>query len=197
MPPAASALVGTRLAPAHTAVFLHAAKSRNCWIDVVSDDCRRTMLADIVARAANLTDSSRGARSIASVFPTADPSELALFEREALSVETLFAMLGATVRPAPARALAPKTSSGSAIIDAPFVAVLGTADDSPLSWMSAGAATQRVLLHATIQHLAATFFVDPIRHRMVRDQLQSMLFVAGEPQVVVRLDEATPVRIAA
>ncbi len=184
---------GGRLAPAQLAVFHHAARSRGCWIDLITDDVRRSMLAEMVARAATLSDAAMGSRPLFSLFTSEPLGTLPLIERDPFGLDRLFALLGAQVRAGPPRHRMPKTWPGSTVVEAPLLAILGSSDDTPKDWMLAGGAIQRVLLHATIQNLAATFFVEPLRHPMVRDQLRLMLFAAGQPHAVIRLEEALPV----
>ncbi|MFN8574832.1 MAG: hypothetical protein U0132_22450 [Gemmatimonadaceae bacterium] len=192
--PSVSELSGAgRLAPAQLAVFHHAARSRGCWIDLITDDVRRSMLAEMVARATTLTDAAMGSRPLFSLFTSEPLGALPLIERDPFGLDHLFSLLGANVRTGPPRHRMQKVWPGGAVVEAPLLAILGSADDTPKDWMFAGAAIQRVLLHATIQNLAATFFAEPLRHPLVRDQLRLMLFAAGQPHAVMRFEEAVPI----
>lgn len=187
-PPLVDEGSATRLAPAQLAVFHHAARSRGCWIDFVSDEFRRGLVSDLVARAATLTEASRGSRPLFSLFSSDPVPELTSFERDPYALETLFALLGSVVRPSQARTRVQKTWPGAIVMDAPLLAIVGSGEDTPKDWLYAGGALQRVLLHATIQHLSATFFMEPLRHALVRDQLRSVLFATGYPHALVRFE---------
>ena len=75
-------------------------------------------------------------------------------------------------------------------MEAPIVFVLASPGDTPAALVNAGAALQRVLLHATAQRMAATLFGEPLQHALVRDQLAAMLYAGGHVHGIVRLDFA-------
>ncbi len=77
----------------------------------------------------------------------------------------------------------------------PCIALLSTAEDTPLAWLHAGQALQRVLLLATVRGLAASFLNQPLE----TEEIRSELFQFGHPQMILRLgyarsDVATPRR---
>jgi hypothetical protein len=179
-----------RPTPALLALLHHAARTRGCWIDVIADDCRRAMLADCVSRATTLTDAVRGSRPLFSLFASDTVPSRTLGTHDLLGLEHVFASLGAWVRPSPPRTRLARVWQGANVMEAPVVMVLGSSGDTPKDWVYAGAALQRVLLHATAQHMAATFFAEPMQHPLVRDQLRQILFAGGHPHAIVRLDFA-------
>ncbi len=67
------------------------------------------------------------------------------------------------------------------------IVILGTEGDTPLDWLKAGHALERVLLRAQSLGIAASFFNAPIQIPVVRSQLQRSLNRAGYPQVLLRL----------
>ncbi len=177
-----------RPTPALVALLRHAARTRGSWIDVIADDCRLTLLADLVAQAAALSDAGRGSRQLFSFVSASPLSPVLKGEYDRLGLEHLFGALGGRVRPAAALTRLPKEWPGAGVLEAPLLLVLGTSNDGPEDWVSAGAALQRVLLHAAAQRMTATFFIEPMRHPLVRDQLRRLLFTGGEPHAIVRLD---------
>jgi hypothetical protein len=68
----------------------------------------------------------------------------------------------------------------------PCVALLSTAEDTPLAWLRAGQALQRVLLLATLRGLAASFLNQPLD----TEEIRSELFQFGHPQMILRLGYA-------
>ena len=73
------------------------------------------------------------------------------------------------------------------IVDAPMLAVLGTAADETLSWLLCGRALARLLLRARAAGLAASFFSEPTQVPAVRKKLAALLPEVAFPQVVLRL----------
>jgi hypothetical protein len=100
----------------------------------------------------------------------------------------LLSALGASVREAEAWNANRAAMARGATITAPLLAILGSATNSPNGWLDAGAALQRVLLHAKVQGLTATLLNDPLHHPLLRDALCSLLFSGGAPQAIVRFD---------
>jgi nitroreductase len=70
----------------------------------------------------------------------------------------------------------------------PCVAILSTPHDTPLAWLNAGQALQRVLLLATVRGLAASFLNQPLETAEIRGEL----FPYGHPQMIMRLGYAQP-----
>ena len=70
----------------------------------------------------------------------------------------------------------------------PCVAILSTPEDTPMAWLNAGQALQRVLLLATIRGLAASFLNQPLDTPEIRREL----FAFGHPQMILRLGYARP-----
>lgn len=78
----------------------------------------------------------------------------------------------------------------------PVLAVLGTADDDPASWLRAGQALQRLLLQACHRGLQASYLNQPIQVSALRPELQRVTGQETVPQVLLRLgypgDELEP-----
>ena len=73
---------------------------------------------------------------------------------------------------------------------APALVVVGTADDSVSSWLTAGRALTRVLLVATADGVSAAFLNQPIEVSALRTRLREVLTHAGWPQLLLRLGYA-------
>lgn len=67
------------------------------------------------------------------------------------------------------------------------LAVLETATDTPLDWLRAGQALQRVLLVATLHDVAASFFTQPLEREELRRAVHDPLEGVGHPQMILRL----------
>jgi nitroreductase len=71
--------------------------------------------------------------------------------------------------------------------DRPLVAVLCTPDDEVRSWLVAGEALGRVLLHATVAGASASYLNQPVEDAAIRAELHNQLALPGIPQLVLRL----------
>lgn len=69
----------------------------------------------------------------------------------------------------------------------PLLAVLGTSRDTPVAWMAAGQALQRVLLRACTAGVSASYLNQPIEVAELRPRLRDMLGVTGCPQLLLRM----------
>lgn len=72
-------------------------------------------------------------------------------------------------------------------VDAPLVAVLGTAGDGVDDWLALGQALQKVLLTACAQGLQASYLNQPVQVAALRPELAQLLGHRGLPQIVLRL----------
>ncbi len=77
-------------------------------------------------------------------------------------------------------------------VNAPGLIVLGTPQDSPKSWMSAGQALARVLLLAAARGIWASYLNQPLHIRELRQELRSLLELDGYPHVILRLGAGDP-----
>lgn len=79
----------------------------------------------------------------------------------------------------------------------PALAVLGTDGDTPLDWLRAGMALQRLLLVAVCHGLQASYLNQPVEVAALCTRLQRMLGHPGYPQVFMRLGVPTAPVVAA
>jgi hypothetical protein len=73
------------------------------------------------------------------------------------------------------------------LLDAPYVAVLGTTGDSPLDWLVAGQGLQRVLLVAAADGVLGGFLNAPCQIGAEREHLRLLMPEVPWPQAVLRL----------
>lgn len=179
---------GGATSPALVAVLRHAARSEGGWLDVVSDDARRTLVAELESEAAAITDAERGARRILSTHSAPLPTGGHFTMGGGPSLGELLATLGAHVHPSNEWSTGRAAAARGRAMEAPILAVLGANDDVPTAWLRAGTALQRVLLHASVQGLSATFLNEPLHHPLLRDAVRALLFASGAPQAIVRFD---------
>jgi hypothetical protein len=76
------------------------------------------------------------------------------------------------------------------------VALLTTRDDQRLSWLLAGQALQRLLLHATARGVSAAFHTQPLELAALRDRIRIELTSRAYPQMLLRLGRDGPTAAA-
>ncbi|MFJ8383964.1 Acg family FMN-binding oxidoreductase [Streptomyces sp. NPDC094438] len=69
----------------------------------------------------------------------------------------------------------------------PRIAILGTAQDTPLDWLHAGQALQRVLLRATLDGLVASMTSQPLEWPELRWAVRDPSSVMGHVHMIIRL----------
>ena len=73
------------------------------------------------------------------------------------------------------------------LVDAPYVAVLGTPGDQPVDWLTAGQGLQRVLLVAAADGVLGGFLNAPCQIGAEREHLRRLVPEVPWPQAVLRL----------
>lgn len=179
---------GKRVSPALVALLRHGARSEGGWLDVVVDDARRAIVGDLESEAVAISDAERSARRLLSARYGAGTLGPQFATGGAPSLGELMGTLGASVQPGNEWSATRAATLRESALEAPLLAVLGSSDDTPGGWVRAGAALQRVLLHASVQGLRATFLNEPLHHPLLRDALRSLLFADGVPMAIVRFD---------
>lgn len=189
--PADAAARGRGVSPALVAVLRHAARCEGGWLDVVADDARRELVGDLESEAVTIGEAERGARSLLALRlgpAHASPGAVEVARAGGPALGELLVALGANVRDARAWSANRAAVARGSTVTAPILAILGSSADAPQGWLDAGAALQRVLLHAKVQGLSATFLNEPLHHPLLRDALRTVLFAGGAPHAIVRFD---------
>lgn len=78
-------------------------------------------------------------------------------------------------------------------LGAPVIAVLSSSGDDIKSWLDAGRALSRILLHARAQNVWASFFSQPVQVDGAWRELRQMIGIHHFPQLVFRLGYAAPI----
>lgn len=79
-------------------------------------------------------------------------------------------------------------------LSAPVLAVLWTRHDEPSSWLAAGQALARVLLHDSAESVSAAFFNQTVELGRMRALLAASMDLEGSPQMLFRLGYAPEVK---
>jgi hypothetical protein len=72
----------------------------------------------------------------------------------------------------------------------PVTTVLLTSRDSRASWLQAGQALQRLLLHAATRWVFATLQTQPLENAVTRELIRDWLALPGRPQMLMQLGRA-------
>lgn len=76
-------------------------------------------------------------------------------------------------------------------LDAPALAVLGTAGDSPIDWLAAGQALGLLLLRGAAHGVQGSFLNQPIETPGLRPQVRELLHIDTHPQLLLRIGYAS------
>ena len=79
-------------------------------------------------------------------------------------------------------------------VGSPILAVLGTDEDTPANWFSAGQALERVLLLGQAVGVSASYLNQPIQVAQLRPKLRSLVNKLGYPQILLRLGFGSEVK---
>lgn len=78
----------------------------------------------------------------------------------------------------------------------PALAVLGSREDTPAAWLQTGRALAQLLLLATAEGVAVSYFNQPIEAPELRPQLAALIGAEGYPQLLFRMGHGPEVRPA-
>jgi len=173
------------------------ASQHGAWLHFVKDSAKRTAVANLVARADRELMAERAFRRELArwIHPTRGKSKDGV-------PGASYGLAGPLNLLTPGLPLLIWTLNLGSLVGfhhrelakrAPVLAVLGTVDDTPQSWLAAGQALQLVLLQATAAGLVASFLNQPIEVEHLRLQLAKLIGEDGLPQILIRLGYGTPV----
>jgi hypothetical protein len=172
-----------------------AARSECAWLHVFRTADARNGVADLVAEADRFQMSMKPFRlELASWLRSNRSTRRDGMPKYALGLGSFTAAWG----PAVLRMF--DTGRGQAahdrqlVADAPMLALLGTAGDTPYLWLVAGEAVARVLLRAQVSDITASFLNQPIEVPELRRRLQTLSGRVGFPQLLLRFGYGQPVR---
>lgn len=178
----ASYLVGCP-SPQLLGMLRQATRDSGAWLDIIMDDARRTLIADILATAIHLASAEKSARDIASHYGGEALNPGALREQ----IQTALVELGDALD---CKSCCSELQARREIMQSSLLLILGTERDTPAEWMRAGIALQRVLLLTASAGLCASVHTEIADQPEWRDALGALVFARGKPHLVVH---CTPV----
>lgn len=164
------------------------AAAEGAWLHIVQGDAQRDAVADLIAEADRIQWSDKRFRRELAAWLHPERS----YSQDGVPGYTFgVAEVVAYVGPFLFRTF--DWGQGQAAKDrqlaagSPLLAVLGTNRDTPLAWMAAGQALQRVLLRACTAGVSASYLNQPIEVAELRPRLRDLLGVTGFPQLLLRM----------
>jgi hypothetical protein len=171
-----------------------AAQEEGAWLHIVKDVDTRNWLADHIAEAERQQWSDRAFRKELAHWLRTKPDEATDgLIVQSMGVKDWMAFAVPLVVRTFDRGGGEAAKDRELALHSPVLAVLGTENDSPRAWLSAGQALASVLLHARSDQVWASFLNQPIEIEERRQQLSAGLGVSGHPQLLIRLGYGTQV----
>lgn len=161
-----------------------AARDSGAWVDVIMDDARKTLVADVVASAVHFSSAEKCARDIAAYYG----SDIPVGSPPRESLAATLAVLGCTTD---CDATGSELRARRALMGSTLLLVLGTERDTVADWMRAGIALQRVMLLTAGAGFSASVHPEIADHPQWRAALDALVFARGKPQVVLHFAPVT------
>jgi len=172
-----------------------AARSEGAWLHVFRTADARNGVADLVAEADRFQMSMKPFRhELASWMRPNHSKRRDGMPGYALGLGFFHTALGPAVLGMVDAGRSQAARDRQAVVDAPMLAMLGTAGDTPYVWLVAGEAVARVLLRAQVSDIAASFLNQPIEVPELRQRLRALAGRGGFPQLLLRFGYGQPVR---
>ncbi len=166
-----------------------AAAKEGAWLVALADDTGRTAVADLVARADKVQWADPEFRKELAHWVRMDPEHQADgIPCRDLGIRDWMSFAGPALIRTFNRGHDHAARDADIALHSPVLAVLGTDDDDPLTWLRAGQALGRVLLAAQASGVSVSHLNQPIEVYSLRGELACLLGRdAGFPQILLRL----------
>lgn len=166
-----------------------AANQEGAWLVALADDAGRAAIADLVAAADKVQWANPEFRRELAHWIRTDAEHQAdgIPSRE-LGVSDWLSFAGPALIRTFNRGNNVAARDADIALHSPVLAILGTDSDDPLSWIRAGQALQRVLLHAQVNGVSVSHLNQPLEVAELRPELARLIGREGaHPQILVRL----------
>ena len=164
------------------------AASEGAWLEIVTADRLRHLLADLIARGDEIQAADkRFRRELAAwIHPNRSRSRDGM-PGYAFGFGDLLSHAGPALIRTFDWGSRQAARDRQIALGSPVLAVLGTADDRPSAWVVAGQTLARVSLRAAAAGVSVSFLNQPIEVRELRPQVVDILGRKGYPQLVLRM----------
>lgn len=164
-----------------------AAQKEGAWLYVFTSDAERALIADMIAEADRIQWANKAFREELARWMRTNPetSRDGLVARD-VGVKEWLSFAGPAIVRVFDRGTNVAAHHKEMALHSPVLAILGTADDQPSSWLTAGQALQSVLLRARTEEIWASFFNQVTEVPEIRAELAERFQLSGFPQVLLR-----------
>ncbi|MBL9134970.1 MAG: nitroreductase family protein [Verrucomicrobiales bacterium] len=165
-----------------------ASAAEGAWLAIVTDDQSRQAVAELVAKADRIQWASHDFRKELAAWIRTDAEHQAdgIPTRE-LGFRDWMSFAGPALIRTFNRGDNQAARDAEIASHSPAIAVLGTYEDDPSSWLCAGQALESVLLHAQSEGLSVSHLNQPIEVADLRPDVGRIVDRSDFPQIILRL----------
>lgn len=168
--------------------FQQSAELEGAWFEVIRDEAKRSMVAELVAVGdrAQGSDPSFRRELAAWVHPNRSQSRDGM-PGAAFGMSDLASYAGPLVLRTFDWGRGRAAKDHEIALGSPVLAALGTDVDTPAAWLQAGQALARVLLLGASMGVSASYLNQPIEVPELRPKLREVVGRGGHPQLLLRM----------
>lgn len=180
--------------------FQVAASEEGCWLHIVQNEDQKKVVADLIAEGDRLQWSNKQFRRELAKWirdrhsRTHDGIPAYAFGMPDIPVIDLMSLVGSFAMRTFDMGKTQATKDYQLAIHSPILLAIGTENDTPQAWLSAGQALGKILLQARAQEIWASFLNQPIEVPQLRFQLRDALGKTGFPQLLFRIGYGSEVK---
>ncbi|MCX8108530.1 MAG: nitroreductase family protein [Verrucomicrobiae bacterium] len=165
-----------------------AAQKEGAWLHIITSEPDRAAVADMVCDANRILWADKAFRKELACWIRTNPDRNSdgIQARDA-DIPNWLAFAAPTLVRLFNRGNSIAEAKRGSIMQSPALAIIGTVDDNPTAWLSAGQALENVLLRARTEGVWASFLNEAIEVPEIRAQLAETFQLPGYPQVLLRL----------
>jgi hypothetical protein len=180
--------------------FQLTAREEKCWLHIVQSEDEKKIIADLIAEGDSLQWSNKQFRRELAKWirdrhsSTHDGIPAYALGMLDVPVVDLISLVGAFAMRTFDMGNTQASKDYQLALHSPILLVLGTENDTPQAWLSAGQALGKILLQARAQEIWASFLNQAIEVPQLRFQLRETLGKTGFPQLLFRIGYGSPVK---
>jgi len=164
------------------------AEEEGAWLQIISEEDKRKAIADLIAQGDRIQASNKHFRRELSSWVHTNRSRYSDgMPGYAFGIGDFASNLGPFILRTFNWGNGQAAKDQQLALGSPVLAVLGSKTDTPTSWLDIGQALAKLLLHATIEGISASFLNQPIETEGLRKQLQDFMSEDGYPQIILRM----------
>lgn len=180
--------------------FQAAASKEGCWLHILQNENQKKVVADLIAEGDRLQWSNKQFRQELAKWirnrdsSTDDGMPGYAFGMPDVPVVDLMSLVGSFAMRTFDMGKIQATKDYQLAVNSPVLVAIGTENDTPKAWLSAGQALGKILLQSRAQEIWASFLNQPIEVPQLRFQLRDALGQTGFPQLLFRIGYGSSVK---